>query len=474
MLLVDAQDIWFQVPPEVLEERYRDILAQADARLVTHYGRRTMREVKERNLVDLLSSRVVFAAVKHCVPNQPHTMACYAVPESPLPQDLYGGNTDSGIGFNEYSSNRQRFLNTGYVMGPVGDMRRLFRRAGVMVEGKRRLLLAAGENRNAWDKMDDTSYSSSYWYHGSDQSIFAKIFGRQSYVREVLRRKWDEDAGEEKDKQKSTFVNGVFVDDILNPSFPHEEWWMDRMWAPTERFLELQEHLDVWIAGGRQLLERYDFGITLDYFSDLGHQTIDSERDAQWLVHGDMPLTGQIDAESRSPFDCPLQLPGSSSTSSGLPDNLAHSPHPSHLDPEQDPEHAHSHWLDTPVYTHLCLSTPDEAKLPAMIHHDGDKSQRASAWHHMSWLYEAAKPLLLRHAHDEYETPDVGAGDRDDVDGLARVAEDRQGPRMGGAWIDKGFSKSWGQLCPRKMVVQGEVFGKDDARTAQRDGYDSG
>lgn len=56
---------------------------------------------------------IVFGAGKRCAPNQMHTVACYPIPGSPLPDDLYGANTDTIMGKNKYTSMKQRYLNSG-------------------------------------------------------------------------------------------------------------------------------------------------------------------------------------------------------------------------------------------------------------------------------------------------------------------------------------------------------------------------
>lgn len=90
-----------------------------------------------------------------------HTVACYPIPDSPLPDDLYGANTDTVMGKNKVTSHRQRYLNSGYdstffpdaatksdklcryIMGPAKDMRLMFRRAWEKVE--------ANQDHDPWD-----------------------------------------------------------------------------------------------------------------------------------------------------------------------------------------------------------------------------------------------------------------------------------------------------------------------------------
>lgn len=102
-----AADIWFQLRPEVLISRYHAINAAANKRLVSRLGNAVKAEK--------LQQTIIFGAGKRCAPNQMHTIACYPIPESPLPDDVYGANTDTIMGKNKYTSLKQRYLNSGFV-----------------------------------------------------------------------------------------------------------------------------------------------------------------------------------------------------------------------------------------------------------------------------------------------------------------------------------------------------------------------
>lgn len=464
VLMVDGYDLWFQLPVDVLVSRYYDIIEQTDARLIKRYGSTAMRQVRDKKLESGLSSRIIFGAGKRCAPNQPHTMACYALPDSPLLNGLYGKNTDWYIGWNQYSSLRQRYLNSGFVMGPIGEMRRLFQRAGEMADGAEKQWLR--DNRLRTEPTDNGSGQSEYFYHGSDQSIFAKILGRQEFVREVLRRRFDPAAGIEGDKRRSSTLEGTPVDNIINPSFHHERWDDDKFWKPQERYPEVVHHRDPWKDDPAKLLETYDFGITLDYWSDLGHQTVNSERDATWLTHGQRPLTSQIGLDRRDSFDCPLHIDsprGSWNVKHGFPEDIHSSKHPSQvtsITEQSGIQQTQDIWLSTPLYTHLCLSRPSLSRIPVMIHHNGDKRRRDTTWHQMSWLYLAAQSTLEA-AEEEEQANTESNHDPGDREGWLRGFAKQGPPSKGGAWTAKGMSMSWGQLCPKDLVEEGHLFGPD-------------
>lgn len=225
-------DIWFQLRPEVLVSRYHSINHAANERLRERLGRAV--DIEE------IDQTIIFGAGKRCAPNQVHSRACYPIPASPLPDDLYGANTDTIMGRNKITSLKQRYLNSGYVIGPVSDMRRLWRRAQEIVKSL--------SDHPEWD---NGSHGSDFMYHGSDQSVFNIIFGEQEFQREIMRRRHrtadDEAKGIAKDPLP-TRIEGTLVDDPINPSFTHE---------PMEA------------KDGKP----DEYGIGLDYFSELGQQT---------------------------------------------------------------------------------------------------------------------------------------------------------------------------------------------------------
>ncbi|KAF1838435.1 hypothetical protein BDW02DRAFT_485116, partial [Decorospora gaudefroyi] len=155
LLLVDGYDIWFQLRPSSVVTRFHDINAAANARIRQAMGTRAMGDIRQE---------IIFSAQKRCWPWKANDPPCYAVPESSLPKDIYGPQTDTDIGFekNPYVKFRQRYLNSGDAMGRVGALKKLFERA--MVE--------ADKDRN----------------FGSDQKIFSGIFGAQEVGREAMTR----------------------------------------------------------------------------------------------------------------------------------------------------------------------------------------------------------------------------------------------------------------------------------------------
>ncbi|KAF9771989.1 hypothetical protein IL306_010345 [Fusarium sp. DS 682] len=128
VLMVDAFDVWFQLPPQVLLSRYHEINRRANERL--------RKQWKRRDKPMPMKQTIVVAAEKKCYPNDPELygvdLKCDIWPESPLRSDLYGPETDKN--YTLFHNNRPRWVNGGMYIGPAGDMRRMFRRAKQRIE----------------------------------------------------------------------------------------------------------------------------------------------------------------------------------------------------------------------------------------------------------------------------------------------------------------------------------------------------
>lgn len=120
VLMVDAYDVWFQLPAEILLRRYHDINKEANLRLRRQWpGKNPM----------LMHQTIIAASGKNCHP-QPESgsnLHCDRIPDSPLRADLYGAETEKNE--TKHRDHRPKYINGGVYIGPAGDMRRLFRRA---------------------------------------------------------------------------------------------------------------------------------------------------------------------------------------------------------------------------------------------------------------------------------------------------------------------------------------------------------
>ncbi|KAK5988103.1 hypothetical protein PT974_12242 [Cladobotryum mycophilum] len=379
VFMLDAYDIWFQLPLDILLSRYNGIVAEENARVAHRMGRAYSKEG--------ISSRVVFGAGKRCAPNLLHSVSCYPVPESPLPDDLYGGNTDTLIGMNQWSSFRTRYLNSGYLIGPVGEMRRVLERAKAKLE-------ECIERKGAG--FDDGSGASDFCYHGSDQSIFVEMFGEQEFHREVMRRHHRNGLDDLLDKvipnragalPPPTNVQNAPVLDRLDPGFTHQ--MVNKTYLP-----------------GKPL----EFGIALDYWSLLGHQTSNALTDGRY-IRQNRPLEPQVGKQGF--YECKAKAPILKDLPTEPLEWLGHG------EPNR--------WEAMPLYTEICTGS-----VPIMIHHNSVyKEQRELQWN-QTWWHGRSRALL-----DERRRT-----------GALQLRD--------GIPTDKGKVMRWEELCPAS--VEPELF----------------
>jgi len=147
----------------------------------------------------------------------------------------------------------------------------------------------------------------------------------------------------------------------------------------------------------------------LDYFSELGQQTVNAEPDGSWIQYN-RNIGKQT--QGRHLFDCPSRV------TADLPSDIMDGRPP--IEKKYKPQESLA-WNSTPLYTNLCLNT-----IPVMIHHNGDKSAREHSWPRL-WLQKEARQLM--------------------VDIRNQSAE---GSAIGGAYSgDKLLT--WDELCPAAM-----------------------
>lgn len=151
-LVVDGYDLYFQLRPDVVISRYYDIVGSQNAKLAQRFGGQHV--VNEKGL----KNTIVFGPDKICWPEDPRRPACWAVPESPLPRYAFGPDTDSGR-FREH--NRPRWLNSGTIIGPIGDL----------------ILLYEATLERTKNSREDVI---------SDQFHLSDLFGKQEVARKLL------------------------------------------------------------------------------------------------------------------------------------------------------------------------------------------------------------------------------------------------------------------------------------------------
>lgn len=219
IVMTDGYDTWFQLRPETLIQRYFDINKRANERIRRELGDHV---VNANNI----EQKIVFSAQKKCWPWAADAAPCYAVPNSTLPEDIFGPDTDTDVGDrNPYLKFRPRYLNSGVAVGTAGAMRLLFAEA----------LLRAKQDPN----------------FGSDQNIFGAIFGDQEVYREVVRQR---------DVSLNTHHHSLHGDDARSGLIREQD-----------------------LEAVRNMTRSMEFGIGLDYEGSISLPTVFSEDDTEWV-----------------------------------------------------------------------------------------------------------------------------------------------------------------------------------------------
>ncbi|RDW87233.1 hypothetical protein BP5796_02927 [Coleophoma crateriformis] len=148
-LIVDGFDVHFQLPPEVMLQRYFEANAAAQRRINLQVGADTA-------ISHGLKQSVIFGHDKLCWPIDARRPACWLVPLASDRPFAFGPETDQA----GMEKAKARWLNSGTIMGPVGDIQEVFQAT-----------LALIQKKHVTD---------------SDQFYFANIYANQEYSRRLL------------------------------------------------------------------------------------------------------------------------------------------------------------------------------------------------------------------------------------------------------------------------------------------------
>jgi hypothetical protein len=307
--------------------------------------------------------------------------------------DIYGINTDVT---NHTAEFRPRWLNSGAVMGILADVRLMYQTAAGRAQQHR---------REAYD----------------EQEVMSRIFGEQEYVRE---------------KYRLSYARNWFT-----------------------RFAEAVGILDTvpisHIAAGIFRGERYEYGIGLDYKSELFFTTSYSGNDIEWLRFNESSTLSRVQANHHVPRESRLILPPDIAQLPNLvelPPNKTHSlpasPKPSpefNASLDELPRPANHSWHNVPLLTNVRT-----AAIPALIHLNNTDRGTADYWWSLTWYHPWSR-ALLRHYLRSTQHPQV-------VSASMQGGEDRWDARggNGGVWTQDNEWKSWTEVC---KGFEGAVFG---------------
>ena len=410
VLVIDGFDVWFQLPPEIIIRRYHRLLAEADERLRRRYGMVTEEKVASigsRDRVQKYSQKVIFGADKICWPNPAEDPACAAVPYSTLPTNAYGPETDKDP---EAFLNRPRFLNSGNVIGPVAAVQRIYEYAVEKVEKEGLGTLG-------------------------DQFVFAEIFGEQEYQRETAR-------------QASQGAGGRWL-----------EWVSATLGGSGSPLATNQTINNMTVVPGRN----YEFGLGLDYGSELFQTMTHSWDDVEFIRYNDSEALEGIKAKHPAlnslPFNLPTDLQriddpfwfSSPGNHSNEPKDGILLPFSEKLDVVGDGPS----WDEVPLATNLFADS-----VPVLLHLNGDKSTLDSQWP-FTWFHPYARALLRRYVR----SPQGPIAAQAAAAGGQSWWDTRGG--RGGVWTDRDSWMSWGEVCRK---TESDVFGDNKGPWMKEEG----
>lgn len=173
-LMIDAYDIWFQLPPAVLIERFHQLNREADER--NQKAWHDLINATDADPADFPipppKQSIIVTTAKDCFPtsssgSDPHYEHW---PESPMPGDMYGEGTDELTpplydSARKYKKVRPRCVNSGMIMGTMGSLKAALQRC------KEKVDRVAKDGRQLW----------------SDQALFGEVIGDQEGWRDWVR-----------------------------------------------------------------------------------------------------------------------------------------------------------------------------------------------------------------------------------------------------------------------------------------------
>lgn len=381
VLVLDGRDYFFQLPPEVMIRRFQSMLRENNMKLLKKYGVSTVENPHQQGVsetVQKYTQRVFFGASKQCCPHLEKDPGCVTVPQSSLPPDAYGYKTDIHPGGH---LNRPRWINPGTVMGQVADLKLIYAQVLESVQQRR--------NKTG------------------DYIALTQMYGRQEYIREMERRRTSSSLKEWLYKQ-------IGISDASNTT-----------------------GVRLRLEAGR----RYEYGIGLDYKSNLFFNMFNSREDVEWLPYNNISKTSSAQAKHGVPRERRLLLPADLSKNIENPfveseydsEDTITPPFNQTIDALPNPQKRS--WHNLPLLTNI-----HSAAVPALVHLDGDPGLRDAWWEKM-WYHPWARALLRKHVR----SPNGFSAAQDALLGGQEWWDMRGG--RGGVWTDRGEWIDYRELC---------------------------
>lgn len=383
LALVVDERTWFQLPAQVMVDRFDSHLQRSNAALLAKYGGALDDNTTNEQPQGRFKEKILFGAEKSCIDHKPDDTACYASPLSPLPKDIYGPNTDEPPGNSNY---RPRYLFSPNMIGHAGDLRDMLQYAQLKL---------------------DTRTSKT-----STQHLISEIFGDQELKREKIRR------------------------DSLNPLSAFKEWLLRKNPQDDGQTLLSIDKLDLEDTESTNN-NIPDFGIGLDYSSSIFQVLDNSVDDIQFVTFNHPTLVNSPSRISASEFSHPIDLP-QDLNSTAPPFKLHSAPVQGPVSDlpllEVDKLPVNKPWADVGLATNIIVPGT-EIPSSLSIFGAGTPGLEEKWWKTM-WYQPHARALMRRYMRSY--TGHIAA------EAAARGGElwwDFRGGK-GGIWTDKGMDTS--------------------------------
>lgn len=235
----DGHDVVAQLPAEVMIERYFEVAADANRRLADRFGI-SVDELQDRGLKQTL----FWGADKMCWPNSKAEARCSKIPDSHLPQNMFGAKS----GIRDFEYREAKFLNSGSVIGPIADLRK-FIDAGITEM--------------------ETTFDENYKYKNSDQVYLARIFGRQEVSRteQITKAAIEDDEVVEPEPEKIESVEGAEGVEYSEELEEEDPAAAGNKLDETEGLRGNREKRADFVKSGKHKSEMVEYHLAIDYES---------------------------------------------------------------------------------------------------------------------------------------------------------------------------------------------------------------
>lgn len=434
VLVLDGVDFFFQLPAEVMVQRFQSLIRETNAKLRKKYGMIVVESPDGGAAPEVMqkySQRVLFGASKTCLVTRNMTQdpGCVTVPQSSLPPDVYGWKTDID---SDVGNNRPRWLNPGMVMGQAADVKPVLAQ----------VLHAVQEEQQKLHKLLQQEKQ-------EEQQEKEKQKQKQTQAQKEKQR-----IKQKQQKNKKKLRESADYRVALTQMYGRQEYIRElERSRSSNAFMQLMYYM-IGISDASNITgaippsltpgSRYEYGMGVDSQSHIFFDMAFSARDMEWLYYNNATRSAMVQMEHGVPREHRLLLP------TDLLNAHVANPfyHPNLTKEEQAkvnppynatldflPNYKIHSYHSLPLLTNV--RTPS---VPALVRVHGDRIGKDSLWQKM-WYRPWTRALLRRYMRvplefDAAQTALLGGQEWWDLRG-----------GKGGVWTDRGQWLGYAEVC---------------------------